>query len=61
MSIASRYLNREIIATSVVVLIILLVVAVGGRFVGYLQQAALGKYSADALWLLVGLRMPEFL
>jgi lipopolysaccharide export system permease protein len=61
MSIASRYLNREIIATSVVVLIILLVVAVGGRFVGYLQQAALGKYSADALWLLVGLRLPEFL
>ncbi len=61
MSIAARYINREIIATSLVVLIILLVVAVGGRFVGYLQQAAMGKYSADALWMLVGLRMPEFL
>lgn len=61
MSIASRYLNREIITTSIVVLIILLVVAVGGRFVGYLQQAAMGKYSADALWMLVGLRLPEFL
>lgn len=61
MTIAARYLNREIIATALVVLIILLVVAVGGRFVGYLQQAALGKYSTDALWMLVGLRMPEFL
>ena len=60
MVVAFRYVNRELAAVFAVVFFALLVIALGGRFVGYLQEAALGRYSADALWLLAGLRLPEF-
>ncbi len=60
MVVAFRYVNRELAAVFAVVFFALLVIALGGRFVGYLQDAALGRYSADALWLLAGLRLPEF-
>ena len=60
MVVAFRYVNRELAAVFAVVFFALLVIALGGRFVGYLQDAALGRYSPDALWLLAGLRLPEF-
>ena len=61
MGVAFRYVNRELIAVFVVASLVLLVVGVGGRFVSYLEDAALGYWgAADVFWLL-GLKMPEFL
>lgn len=59
MSIAGKYLNRELLGVFLMVLLVLLLVAVGGRFIGFLQGAAIGKYSAGSLLLLLGLRLPE--
>lgn len=61
MAVAARYINRELVNVFVVVALVLVVVAVGGRFVGYLQEAALGKYPADSLLTILWLRLPEFL
>ena len=60
MTVASRYLNREILAIFVVTLLMLLMVAVGGRFIGYLQEAALGKFTGSTVLTIIGLRLPEF-
>jgi len=38
----------------------LLLVAVGGRFIGYLQEAAMGKFTGVTVLTIIGLRMPEF-
>jgi lipopolysaccharide export system permease protein len=38
----------------------LLLVAVGGRFIGYLQEAAMGKFTGATVLTIIGLRMPEF-
>ena len=60
MSVASRYINRELIAIFAVTLIMLLLVGVGGRFIGYLQEAAMGKFTGSTVLTIIGLRMPEF-
>ena len=59
--ILARYINRELAAVFLLTIVVLLLVALGGRFVGYLQEAALGKLSADSLGALLMLRTPEFL
>src|SRR3954468_4202973 len=61
MGIAFRYVSRELLAVFVVTALVLFVIALGGRFMGYLQDAALGKHSADALARIMLLRVPEFL
>ncbi len=61
MGVAFRYINRELLAVFLVSSIVLLVVAVGGRFVSYLEDAALGYWSAGAVFWLMALKMPEFL
>ncbi len=61
MLVAGRYINRELSLVFLVVVAVLLVVAVGGRFIGYLQEAALGKFTADDLVTIFSLRLPEFL
>ncbi len=61
LSVAARYVNSELLTVFAVTLLVLLLVAVGGRFVGYLQDAVAGKYAADAVLTIIGLRMPEFL
>ena len=61
MGIAFRYVSRELLAIFLVTAVVLLVIALGGRFMGYLQDAALGKHSADALLKIMALRVPEFL
>ena len=61
MSRAARYVNRELIAVVTVLLVVLIAMALGGRFVSYLQEAALGKYSSGAVLWLLWLRLPEFL
>ena len=60
MTLAFRYVARELALAFAGVLALLLVVGLGGRFVGFLQQAASGRFSAEALWLLLALRVPEF-
>lgn len=59
--IVSRYLTREVLGTLAIVTLVLLLVAIGGRFIGYLADAAAGRFPARVLlWLLV-YRLPEFL
>ncbi|MFP6835571.1 MAG: LPS export ABC transporter permease LptF, partial [Pseudomonadales bacterium] len=58
---AARYLNRELFWVFVVVVMVLLTVALGGRFIGYLQDAALGKYAAESLLTIMWMRLPDFL
>ena len=61
MGVAFRYLSKELLSVFIVTTLILLIVGIGGRFIGYLQEAVLGKYSADVLVTLISLRLPEFL
>ena len=56
-----RYLNRQILMTTLVVTTVLVMVLVSGRFIKYLADAAAGKIPAEALFLIMGLRLPEFL
>ena len=60
MSVAGRYVNKEVLAIFVVTLLMLLLVAVGGRFIGYLQEAALGKFTGATVLTIMYLRLPEF-
>ncbi len=60
MLVALRYVNRQLLAVFAVTLAMLLLVAVGGRFIGYLQEAALGKYTGTTVLTIMYLRLPEF-
>lgn len=44
-----------------VVLVVVLVISMGWRFSGYLEQAASGKFSQDVLLLIMAYRLPGFL
>lgn len=59
--VTARYALRELLSVFLVVAVVLLLIGLGGRFVGYLQDAALGKYSGDVLFTLLVYRLPEFL
>jgi len=61
MGVAFRYMTRELMAVSFVSTLVLLLVGIGGRFIGYLQEAVLGKYAAEVVLTLISLRLPEFL
>ena len=60
MSVAAKYVNRELLAIFVTALLMLLMVAVGGRFIGYLQEAAMGKFTGTTVLTIMALRLPEF-
>lgn len=60
MPVAFRHVARELALVFAGVFVLLLCIGLGGRFVGFLQQAAVGRFSADVLWLLLALRVPEF-
>ncbi|MCZ6887378.1 MAG: LPS export ABC transporter permease LptF [Gammaproteobacteria bacterium] len=60
MVVAFRYITKELLLVFVVVFAVLLAIALGGRFIGYLQDAAMGRFSADVLLPMIGLRLPEF-
>ena len=38
-----------------------MLISLGSRFTGYLQDAAAGDLAADALWMMVVLRLPDFI
>lgn len=56
-----RYFAREVFTTMIAVAGIVLVIAMGWRFSGYLSEAARGLYTPDVLFLLMGYRLPGFL
>lgn len=56
-----RYINRQLFMTTVVVTFVLTMVLVSGRFIKYMAQAAAGEIAADALFLIMFFRLPEFL
>lgn len=60
MNTAYRHLTRELLLVLGVVFAILIFIGVGFRLTGYLQEAASGRFDADVLWRLIGLRLPEF-
>ncbi|MCK0154879.1 LPS export ABC transporter permease LptF [Alcanivorax sp. S6407] len=59
--ILHRYINRQLFMTTIMVTFILVMVLVSGRFIKYLAEAAAGEIAADALFLVMAFRMPEFL
>lgn len=61
MTVAFRYVARELLTVFLITTAVLLLIGLGGRFVGYLQEAALGSYAADALMVMLAFRLPEFL
>ncbi len=61
MAVAARYINRELLLVLVSVTAVLLTVTIGGRFISYLQDAALGKYAADSIFKILYFRLPGFL
>ncbi|MGD8416102.1 MAG: LPS export ABC transporter permease LptF [Pseudomonadales bacterium] len=60
-AVAARYVNRELVLMLIALTAVLLAVTVGGRFVSYLQEAALGKYEADSIVYILLFRLPGFL
>lgn len=58
--VACRYLLREAALAFLAVFALLFSVGLGGRFTGFLQEAASGRFAPEALWLLLVLRAPEF-
>lgn len=56
-----RYLSRQLVQAMSAVTLVLLVVALTGRFVQYLGQAVAGELATDALFLLILFRLPDFL
>ncbi len=60
MAVAFRYIARELLLLFLAVFALLLVVGLGGRFIGFLQEAAAGRFAAEVLWLVLLLRVPEF-
>jgi lipopolysaccharide export system permease protein len=61
MTVAFRHVAREVMAVFAVATLVLLLIAVGSRFISYLQDAALGRYAAESVLVLLLYRMPEFL
>ncbi|HAK50448.1 MAG TPA: LPS export ABC transporter permease LptF [Gammaproteobacteria bacterium] len=56
-----KYFAKDVLFTMVAVAFIVLVISMGWRFSGYLNQAAGGTLSSDVLFLLMGYRLPGFL
>ena len=60
MTVAYRYIIKELIIVLGMVFILLMLVSIAARFTGYLQEAASGKFTSEVLWTLMSLRLPEF-
>lgn len=56
-----RYFAREVFGTMLVVTLVVLVISMGWRFSGYLQEAANGMLTPDILLLIMAWRLPGFL
>lgn len=58
--IAPQYILKEISIVAIGIFVVLLAISLGGRFTGYLDEAAQGRIGADVLIQLVWLRVPDF-
>lgn len=56
-----RYLAKEVLVSTMAVSLILLLIISSGRFISYLGQVAEGKISFGFLFVILGLKMPEFI
>ena len=56
-----RYLCREIFSATLAVCVILLLVLMSGRFVKYLAKAVAGDMDSNAIFAMIGYRIPGFL
>ena len=56
-----RYLAKEVLVTTFAVLLVLLLVFMSGRFVGYLADAAAGELAANVLFPIMYYRLPNFI
>ena len=59
--IITRYLTRQVLASTAALTFILLVVVVLGRLLGYLAEASRGDLDPGVLALLMSYRVPDFL
>lgn len=56
-----KYFSREVLITMLTVTAIVLVISIGSRFSGYLNEAASGAMSKDILFQVITYRIPKFL
>jgi lipopolysaccharide export system permease protein len=56
-----KYLAKEVLVTTFAVLLVLLLVFMSGRFVGYLADAAAGELAANVLFPIMYYRLPNFI
>lgn len=59
--IIRRYLVKQVVSTSLVVISLLTIIMLGGRMIKYFGIAAQGRLDANILFSLIGYRLPEFL
>lgn len=59
--IIRRYLVKQVVSTSLVVIALLTLIMMGGRLIKYFGVAAQGRLDAGVLFSIIGYRMPEFL
>ena len=59
--IIRRYLVKQVVSTSVVVISLLTLIMLGGRLIKYFGVAAQGRMDASILFSIIGYRLPEFL
>ncbi len=59
--IIRRYLVKQVVSTSLVVVSLLTLIMMGGRLIKYSCVAAQGRLDASILFSIIGYRLPEFL
>lgn len=59
--IIRRYLVKQVVSTSLVVITLLTLIMLGGRLIKYFGVAAQGRMDASILFSIIGYRLPEFL
>ncbi|MFT4019992.1 MAG: LPS export ABC transporter permease LptF [Acinetobacter sp.] len=59
--IIRRYLVKQVVTTSLVVVALLTLIMMGGRLIKYFGVAAQGRLDASILFSIIGYRLPEFL
>lgn len=59
--IITRYLVKQVLTTSTVVVALLTLVMMGGRLIKYFGVAAQGRLDASILFNIIAFRLPEFL
>lgn len=59
--IIRRYLVKQVVSTSLVVVALLTLIMMGGHLIKYFGVAAQGRLDATILFSIIGYRLPEFL